>query len=296
MDAPEAEVPIDESLIERLVAEQHPDLAGPVRIVENGWDNTIARLGEDRCVRMPRRAVAAPLIEHEIRWLPRLASRLSVPVPVAERVGEPGFGYPWRWAICPWLDGRALTDVPVAERIDTARDLGRFLGPLHAIAPADAPHNPVRGTPVAATAARLEQRLAHPGVPDPTHLRRLWEVGLSVPPHTGRGRWLHGDVHPGNLVVGDVDARLAAVIDFGDLTAGDPASDLAVAWLAFDAEGRAAFREAAAPWHPPRARGWVRARAWAVVLGLAFLTRNDDDSRMHAIGVHAMHQLLAETP
>jgi aminoglycoside phosphotransferase (APT) family kinase protein len=43
--------------------------------------------------------------------------------------------------------------------------------------------------------------------------------------------WLHGDLHPFNLVVNQ--GRLSAVIDFGDLCAGDPATDLAVAWMLF---------------------------------------------------------------
>ncbi len=287
---------IDASLIDRLVRAQHPDLAGPVRIVANGWDNVVARLGDDRCVRMPRRAVAAPLIEHEATWLPRLAPHLPVPVPAAERLGAPGLGYPWAWVICPWFAGRSLTEVPVAERGETAVDLARFQVAMHLPAPPDAPHNPVRGTPLAATRPRAEQRLAHPGVPEPAHLRRLWEAGLAAPEHPGPPLWLHGDAHPGNLLVGASDARLAAVLDFGDLTWGDPASDLAAAWLALDAPGRAAFREASADRHPPDDPVWLRARAWAVVLGLALLTMNDDTPRMTAIGRHAMAQLLAETP
>ena len=40
--------------------------------------------------------------------------------------------------------------------------------------------------------------------------------------------WVHGDLLPGNLLV--VEGRLAAVIDFGALNAGDPACDLQPAW------------------------------------------------------------------
>ena len=41
--------------------------------------------------------------------------------------------------------------------------------------------------------------------------------------------WLHGDLHPGNLVYRD--GRLVGVVDFGDVCAGDPATDLAGALL-----------------------------------------------------------------
>ncbi|WP_291813487.1 phosphotransferase [Cellulomonas sp.] len=41
--------------------------------------------------------------------------------------------------------------------------------------------------------------------------------------------WVHGDLHPATVVV--TDGTLAGVVDFGDLFAGDPAWDLAAAWL-----------------------------------------------------------------
>ena len=50
----------------------------------------------------------------------------------------------------------------------------------------------------------------------------------------------------------DAVPALRAVVDWGDVCCGDPATDLAIAWLAFDERGRTAFREAAAGRHPPR--------------------------------------------
>lgn len=92
---PPAETPIDEALVARLLAEQHPDLAGlPLRLAATGWDNATYRLGDDLAVRLPRIAAAAPLVANEQRWLPELAPRLPVPVPVPVRTGEPGQGYP----------------------------------------------------------------------------------------------------------------------------------------------------------------------------------------------------------
>src|SRR4051812_13779060 len=68
---PAAEVDVDETLVRRLLAEQCPDLAGrPLRLAAFGWDNVVYRLGDDLGVRLPRRQIAAVLIEHEQRWLP----------------------------------------------------------------------------------------------------------------------------------------------------------------------------------------------------------------------------------
>lgn len=45
---------------------------------------------------------------------------------------------------------------------------------------------------------------------------------------SGPAVWLHGDLHPANVLT--ADGTFCGVIDFGDLCAGDPACDLAAAW------------------------------------------------------------------
>jgi hypothetical protein len=47
--------------------------------------------------------------------------------------------------------------------------------------------------------------------------------------------WVHGDLHPANVVV--ADGTLAGAVDFGALFAGDPAWDLAAAGLLLPAGG-----------------------------------------------------------
>jgi aminoglycoside phosphotransferase (APT) family kinase protein len=54
--------------------------------------------------------------------------------------------------------------------------------------------------------------------------------------------WIHTDLLRPNLLVDR--GRLCAVIDFGGVGAGDPATDVIGAWADFDAPGRAAFRDA----------------------------------------------------
>src|SRR5690606_32787832 len=95
------------ALAARLVAAQHPDLAGPVELVANGWDNAMFRLGDRHGIRMPRRRLAIALLRNEQRWLPVLAPRLPVPIPVPVRVGDPApeLGYDAPWSIVPWFRG-----------------------------------------------------------------------------------------------------------------------------------------------------------------------------------------------
>jgi aminoglycoside phosphotransferase (APT) family kinase protein len=77
----------------------------------------------------------------------------------------------------------------------------------------------------------------------------------------GQSLWLHGDLHPANVLTSDGD--LCGMVDFGDLCAGDPAFDLAACWiLLLDHEAIEHFR-AACPLAADKAT-WRRARGWAI--------------------------------
>lgn len=85
------------------------------------------------------------------------------------------------------------------------------------------------------------------------------------------------------------DGSLTALIDFGDVTAGDPAYDLAVGWLLFDAEGRDRFRVATGARYDEAT--WIRAHAWAAYLALVFLTLSDDRPDHLALGRSTVAEL-----
>lgn len=292
---PVAEIEVDVDTVASLLVEQHPDLADlPLRFVAHGWDNAIFRLGEELAVRLPRRTAAVALIEHEQRWLPLLAESVSVPLPVPVRRGVPGALFPWPWSITPWFPGRPLAQLPPEDRRPYAHALGRFLAELHAPAPPGAPANPVRGIPLTGRSDALAQHLAIAPVQNPATLEALWQTLVATPPWSGAPVWLHGDPHPGNALVHD--GALRAVIDFGDLTAGDPATDLAAAWLTFDAPGRVRFRQAYADGRLLDGDTWSRARGWALCLGVALVAHSDDVPVLAAVGRHALSEVLAAEP
>ena len=121
---PTAEVTIDTSVVRSLLQEQHPDLAHlPLIEVGEGWDNKLFRLGGDLAVRIPRRTASATLIEHEQRWLPRLAPRLPLPVPAPLRVGRPGSGFPWSWSVVRWFPGQSALLAPPQDVATTQPSL-----------------------------------------------------------------------------------------------------------------------------------------------------------------------------
>jgi aminoglycoside phosphotransferase (APT) family kinase protein len=297
---PAAEVEVTADLVRRLLATQHKDLAGlPVEPLANGWDNTLFRLGDALVARLPRRALGAGILVNEQRWLPSLAPRLPVPVPVPVRTGVPGEGYPWPWSVVPFLPGTPASDGPPFDPRLAAADLGGFFGALHVPAPPDAPANPYRGVPPERRAANFTRNLAAldlaaaGGQAGRDRVLAAWDAALAVPPWDGPPVWLHGDPHPANILIRD--GRVSGVIDFGDITAGDPASDLSLAWMLLPASCHGDFRAAyaAAGRGPLSDATWARGRGWALNLAVVFLAWSADNPRLHVVGRRTLAAVLA---
>ncbi|MET7751021.1 aminoglycoside phosphotransferase family protein [Micromonospora sp. NPDC005367] len=285
---PAAEVPVSVELVRRLLDEQHPDLADlPVEVLANGWDNLVCRLGAEFLVRLPRRAMAAELVAHEQRWLSELADRLPLPVPAPVRVGRPTAQYPWSWSVVPFLPGQIAARSAPDDLWSAAAALGGFLAALHAPAPAGAPVNRFRGIPLAGRAEGVLTGLTHVDPADRDAALRIWEAARAAPAWDGPPLWLHGDLHPANILVDR--GKISAVIDFGDITCGDPATDLSVAWMLFTAEQRAVLQQA---YGRADDATWERSRGWALVLSLVFLTHSADNPLMRDIGERTLRTVL----
>ena len=281
---PPAEVEIDESLVARLVAEQHPDLAGEtVRYIAAGWDNELYRLGDHHVVRVPRRQLGADLVEHEHVWLPKLAPTLPLPISAPVFAGGPSAAFRWHWSICPWFEGAPASEAPLANPVDDARRLGRFLAALHRPAPADAPLNPHRGQPLADRDAITRERAAAlADLIDSAAVLAAWDRARATTPWDGPPIWLHADLHPGNVIVHN--GQIAAVVDFGDICGGDPATDLVIAWSLFDDAARSEFRRAV----DVDIDTWERGRGWAITHSLAVLSSSADNPAYMTFGLRSL--------
>jgi aminoglycoside phosphotransferase (APT) family kinase protein len=228
----------------------------------SGWDNQLWRLGEELAVRMPRTPRAPALLCTERRWLPTLAERLSLPVPVPVRAGKPSPQFGKTWTIARWVTGEPADQSPITSP-DAADALAEFLRALHGTAPACAPANPVRGIPLAGLQDEFDTcSLLIASFPGAAHVRRVWEQAIAAPAWRQTPVWLHGDLHPANVVVRD--GTLCGLIDFGDMCAGDPATDLSAAWLLLPAGTAPRFIGTYANADSAtiqRARGWAVLRA-----------------------------------
>ena len=294
MNRPPADIHIDEALVRALLHAQHPDLASlPLTEVGEGWDNKVFRLGPDLAVRLPRRASTAVMLEHEQRWLPVLAPRLPLPVPAPIRIGGPGDGFPWSWSVVRWFPGQTAAASPPADLKPVAAALGRFIRVLHQPAPPEAPHNAWRSIPLDARTERLHEHLDQ--LRDSVYRERVlavWDRLVVTPRWPGPPLWIHADLHPGNLLIRD--GELSAVLDFGDLTAGDPATDLSVMWMLppdvrsdlFAACGRS--RSVTADEYV-----WKRSRGWALAIAIAYLALSSDDDALGALARSTIEAALS---
>jgi len=227
-------IEITADLVRDLLQEQHPDLAGlTIREVAGGWGNQMWRLGDELAVRMQRMDRTPELQLKERRWLPVLAPRLPLQVPTPVRFGEPSERFPKHWTVMTWVPGEPLDHAAISRGAHAADTLAGFLRALHVEAPADAPIATDFGAHPRDCTDGFEnffQAIAPDDIDDiAADVRAVWDDAVGAPAWQGPSVWVHGDLHPANVVV--MDGTLSGIVDFGALFAGDPAWDLAAAWM-----------------------------------------------------------------
>jgi aminoglycoside phosphotransferase (APT) family kinase protein len=238
----EPDIEIDADLVRDLLRDQHPDLAAlPIREVAGGWGNQMWRLGDELAVRMQRMDTGPDLQLKERRWLPTLAPRLPLPIPVPVRDGAPSKRFPKIWTVVTWVDGTPLDHASITRGDHAADLLAAFLTALHVQAPAEAPGPSDFGAHPKECTEGFESFLRAVDLDRSAAdaVRAVWDDAVTAPEREGPRVWVHGDLHPANVVV--TDGTLAGVVDFGALFAGDPAWDLAAAWVLLPAGGAPRF-------------------------------------------------------
>ena len=246
---PADRIDIDELLVRRLLAGQFPQWADlPVTAVPtSGTEAAIYRLGDEMGVRLPYTLGKDNRIEKVDRWLPRLAPRLPLSTPEPLALGAPCKEYPSAWSIVRWLEGEEATLERLDNPVEAARTLAEFVRAMIAIdateGPAPGTHNFWRGVPLTSRDEMTRRSIGESeGLIDTEAVTQAWEHDLAAPAWNGPPTWLHGDLAPDNMLLND--GKLSAVIDWGGLGVGDPATELLPAWNLFRGASREAFREA----------------------------------------------------
>lgn len=251
-------------LVRSLVAEQFPQWSElPIRPVEvQGWDNRTFRLGDRMTVRLPSADGYVAGLVREERTLAILDSSLRVSIPRVVATGAPSAQFSRPWSVREWIEGHTLGAVESRERETAISALGDALRELQACDTAGGSWagraSAYRGCHISAVAEDVQSLLPLLDRRHAEGCRELWDAAVGTV-WTRPPVWVHGDVAPGNMLF-DSGGRLAALIDFGQTCVGDPACDLAFAWLSCSSHERDRLHDQLEL--PEDA--WLRGAAWAL--------------------------------
>jgi aminoglycoside phosphotransferase (APT) family kinase protein len=227
------EVTVDEELARRLIADQFPDLTpASLRLIGEGWDNTVWLVDERWVFRFPRRELAIPGVEREIAALGRIAACVPLPIPEPVFVGRPNANFRWPFFGARHLPGNEPFGLSEAERAGLARPFAAFLRALHGVQVDGLPADPFGRGDMVRRVANTRDRFAELAAAG------LWHAPSSIDEVLTAAADLpapeptvvaHGDLHIRHLLVDEAGA-LCGVIDWGDLCRGDPSIDMSLVW------------------------------------------------------------------
>lgn len=259
------EIATDVALVRELVRTQFPRWQGlPVReVVHGGTSNALYRLGDEFAVRLPRREWSSGDAAREASVVPVVAPSLPVAVPEPLELGSPTESYPHQWSVVRWVDGVTAPAEAVGE--DVPVRLAELVRALQSVDAGDRPWKTSRGR-VSGIEDDAAVRSCIAELGGNPRLTAIWEESLTAPRWERPGRWLHADLHEGNLLF--TGGALTGVIDWGSAGVGDPAADLMTAWLYLDSRGRELFQRELAEFDDA---DWARARGWALHLAVLAL-------------------------
>ena len=232
---PPAEIDVDDGLVGSLLSQQYPAAANlPRAQIGSGWDNVVYKLGDKLTLRLPRHSSGNSLLQNEQKWLGFLASYLKLPIPAPIFIGKPTQDFPFDWSINPFFEGKELGETIMAENQFTP--FTQFLLDLQKISAHGAPSNPVRGVPLASRDEVMKLRMQSVSKEKPRiieQIRPIWENAVNAKNDT-IDVWLHGDLHNFNIL--EKQNRISAIIDWGDMCAGDRATDYSAIFTLFESK------------------------------------------------------------
>jgi aminoglycoside phosphotransferase (APT) family kinase protein len=226
----DGEVEIDDVRVRQLLAAQMPQFTDLTLTAVEPWgtDNGIWRLGDDLVVRLPRIGWAQEQALVESTWLPVLAPHLPVEVPQPVALGEPAFGYPFKWAVHRWIAGRGAALSHMIDPLAFAADLAAVVAALQRVPTTGAPTARGRARPLSEYDESTRKAIeAASHLIDGDSATAIWEDAMAAEPYGGSPVWVHGDLE-GNCL--EREGRLCGLVDWGSVCVGDPAVDVQVIW------------------------------------------------------------------
>ncbi|MDQ2784310.1 MAG: phosphotransferase, partial [Chloroflexota bacterium] len=236
LDSHDALMVDDERRYRAAITAAFPNL--PIRTCRffaEGWDSVVWEVNNDLVFRFPKRAEVATRLRIEIALLPVLGPTLPAPVPRFMYVADGSNAFPYPFVGYPKLPGVPLVETPAAgiapERL--AAQIGQFLTDLHRFPTDCAATYGVPDTKPETWRAqydvlRADLRALFPQMTPSERARTeaLFAAYLDDSAHCQcTPVLLHRDLGGDHLLLDPYTGDLVAVIDWGDVSTGDPAQD-----------------------------------------------------------------------
>jgi aminoglycoside 2''-phosphotransferase len=247
------------------------------RLHVNGWDSVALEVNGALIFRFPRpnRPDVEAQLEKERALLPELAKALPLPIPQFEYVGDGPSGSGRRFVGYRKIDGVELraSDLATAQAERIAQQLGEFLSCLHRFPVEQAVRLGLRDVSAddwrrhyQELYKRVRERV-FPLLGEPAQARAaaLWEGFLTADAHFGfRPVLIHRDLNSDHILYDPGRGTLVGIIDWGDVSIGDPAMDFADLFASY---GRNFVEMVLARYEPERdATFWERVSFYASVM------------------------------
>ena len=267
----------------------------------SGWEFDAFLTADGWVFRFPHRAWIAGLFEPQRRVHELVAPVLApgIAIPKVELIGEPGEGFPHRFAGHRFIRGVGADAVDPILTANVAQGIGAALGAIHSIPEAEARRAGVVEMDPDAKGRRewLEHGLEMvPGLRgmDPQVDQAISWIGrlaLPLAPYDGPLRFIHHDICPEHLIVDSRTGQLTGILDWTDSILGDPARDFAafVTWRGWD------FAEEVLHSYPPAPDEGFRGRLrfMARLLSVMWLAAAHERGSEVAKGIEGVQNALA---
>jgi aminoglycoside phosphotransferase (APT) family kinase protein len=268
-------LPVTRSLVERILADQYPELElAQLTHIAAGWSHDVWRCN-DTLLRFPHQQYASASAT-TLTALEQLSKLLPIQIPVVARVGQPTPTYPASFAAYRWIPGEMPHTLPLTDRDRSAiaTPLAEVLRALHSV-PTEAAKE--WGVPItdkagelALRAIRAQERATQLASTPYAQLASMSATALTSPPvdcPASDYRLVHGDLHAGQVLLGPA-LQLVGILDWDDVRIGDPAYDLMMVYSFLPATTANKFWQTYGEFP-----GKVRAKHLALSYGLAFLAQ-----------------------
>lgn len=241
--------PISPSQARQLIKEQFPYIGiESIRLLGEGFDNTVIQVDEAYVFRFPRKDSARDLLLTENQLLPAIAGKLPLSIPEPIFFGKPTAMYPYPFTGYKLVRGKAPKQESLISKVESARKLAFFLKELHQFPTWQAEECGVKldnlrkldiefRLKIMEDIIKLVEQSGYYEQVDDVRafMEKAQPIERNVQPVL-----VHGDIHIRNVLL-DESGVLSGIIDWGDVHLGDYAIDLSFLYSYFPLEVRQEF-------------------------------------------------------